>query len=273
MPRVIYEPKGRAREYSALACNLYRGCSHGCLYCYAPGAQFVSREKWASNVAPRNKIIEQLRLDAQELHGDRRSVLLCFLCDPYQPLDDEEKLTRDALQIFGGNNIRAQVLTKGGTRAARDFDLFSKHHFIFGSTILFKNDRLRKKWEPHAASIENRVEAVREAHDKGIRTWISLEPVIDPKEALKVIEELHGTVDFWKIGKINHMSEVERQTDWAAFYAEVTKLLFEVGAQYYIKNDLVKFVPPEGRERPRMHAVKEIFRTFCPEFLAPAVAL
>ena len=32
---VIYEPKGRAREYSELACNLYRGCTHGCRYCYA----------------------------------------------------------------------------------------------------------------------------------------------------------------------------------------------------------------------------------------------
>lgn len=33
---VVYEPRGRAREYSELAYNLYRGCTHGCRYCYAP---------------------------------------------------------------------------------------------------------------------------------------------------------------------------------------------------------------------------------------------
>lgn len=34
--RIIYEPKGRAREYANLAANLYSGCIHGCVYCYVP---------------------------------------------------------------------------------------------------------------------------------------------------------------------------------------------------------------------------------------------
>jgi DNA repair photolyase len=265
VPRIIYEPKGRAREYSALACNLYRGCSHGCLYCYAPGAQFVSREDWTLNVTPRKKVIEQLRLDAAELRGDPRTVLLCFLCDPYQPLDDQLKLTRKALQVLGDNGMRAQILTKGGARAVRDFDIFQKHDFIFGSTILFKDDRLRKKWEPHAAPIDVRFEVVREAKRMGIRTWISLEPVIDAPEALKVIEELHDCVDFWKIGKINHMPAIEKLTDWRVFYSEVTDLLLSLGAQYYIKNDLLKCLPPEGPSRPPTRAFKEAFKIFCPD--------
>jgi len=40
---VIYEPKGMALEYAPLACNLYRGCQHGCRYCYAPNCLFMSR--------------------------------------------------------------------------------------------------------------------------------------------------------------------------------------------------------------------------------------
>ena len=40
----IYEPKGAAREYAELACNLYTGCNHGCLYCYAPGRRFMFKD-------------------------------------------------------------------------------------------------------------------------------------------------------------------------------------------------------------------------------------
>ena len=264
MPRVIYEPRGRAREYSALACNLYRGCGHGCLYCYAPGVQFTSREKWTTDVAPRKGVIDQIRVDAAGLRGDPRAVLLCFLCDPYQPLDDQQRLTRDALHVLGENKIRVQVLTKGGTRAARDFDLFSRFGFIFGSTILFRDDRLREKWEPFAAPIENRFEAVRAAHGRGISTWVSLEPVIHPNEALKVIKGLHEHVDFWKVGKLNHMPDVEKLIDWGSFYSEVTDLLQSIGAQYYIKNDLTKYSPTGRNTRPRVSAREKVLRTFCP---------
>ena len=43
---VIYETRGRAREYCELAANLYRGCSHGCIYCYAPSATYKTRENF-----------------------------------------------------------------------------------------------------------------------------------------------------------------------------------------------------------------------------------
>ena len=43
---VIYTPKGKAREYSPYACNIYIGCNHGCKYCYAPSIRFTTREKY-----------------------------------------------------------------------------------------------------------------------------------------------------------------------------------------------------------------------------------
>ena len=166
--------------------------------------------------------------------------------------------------------MQAQILTKGGARAVRDFDLFQKHNFIFGSTILFKDDQFRKKWEPHAAPIEVRFDVVREARRMGIRTWISLEPVINAPEALKVIEELHDCVDFWKIGKINHLPAVEKLTNWRVFYSEVTELLYSLGAQYYIKKDLLKYFPLEGPSRPPSRAFKEAFKIFCPDLCTSA---
>lgn len=241
MARIIYEPRGRAREYSPLACNLYRGCSHGCKYCFGPSIARTTVAKWSRDAVPRDRVIELLHRDALELSGDSRQVLLCFLCDPYQPIDKEYALTRTALQLLGEHRMRAQVLTKAGTAATRDFDLMKKYRFHFGTTLVFINDGLRAKWEPHAATVEDRIAAIRGAHRRGIYTWVSVEPVIEADQALTVIECLRGAVDFWKIGKLNHMASVEAKTDWARFYRDVTGLLRQIRANFYIKKDLRAF--------------------------------
>lgn len=192
-------------------------------------------------MAPRNGVLDLLSRDASDMAGDRRLVLLCFLCDPYQPADTVHALTRQALEILGEHNMNCQVLTKGGTLASRDFDLMKKHGFRFGTTLLFMNEKLQAEWEPHAAPVHNRIEAIRTAHDLGIYTWVSVEPVIDTAEALAVIESLSDCVDFWKIGKLNHMPKVEAEIDWHAFYQEVTSLLRSLKAKFYIKDDLRAF--------------------------------
>ena len=99
---IVYEPTGAAREYADLAANLYGnkdgkycGCSHGCLYCYAPSAMKgkITREDFAADPHPRIGVVEKLAKDAQKLTGDKRPILLCFLCDPYQPAEKEFKVT------------------------------------------------------------------------------------------------------------------------------------------------------------------------------------
>jgi DNA repair photolyase len=235
---VIYEPRGRAKEYSPLACNLYRGCSHRCRYCYAPACQRTNITDWADNVWPRRDVIRHLEKDAAKLRGDPRDVLLCFLCDPYQPADDTHRLTRQALEILGRNALTAQVLTKGGTRTLRDFDLMRRYGVRFGSTMVFCNDADRAEWEPAAAPVEDRIKAIKAAHAEGIFTWVSLEPVIDPQQSLALIRELHAHVDFWKVGKLNHMRDHEATTDWRAFREDALALLRKLNAKAYIKNDL-----------------------------------
>ena len=90
---ILYEPAGRAREYAALAANLYAGCGHGCVYCYAPDALRKERDSFHSNPQPRAKAIEILEKDCAK--GDKKgSVLFSFSCDPYQPIDEQYQLTR-----------------------------------------------------------------------------------------------------------------------------------------------------------------------------------
>ena len=238
MARVIYEPRGRAFEYSPLALNLYRGCSHGCSYCYAPACMRTSHDSWYSCVVPRADVLKKLEADARELAGDPRRVLLSFLSDPYQPADDVHQLTRNALRILGEHDMKAQILTKGGTRACRDFDLMKRHDVHLGVSLSFITDSLRKEWEPDAASVEDRIELLQRARREGIYTWVSVEPVIVPEEALGVIRKLIRTVDFWKIGKLNHMAAIEAKIDWVAFRESAVALLKKSKAKFYIKNDL-----------------------------------
>ena len=78
-----------------------------------------------------------------------------------------------------------------------------------------------------------------DAHAKGIFTWVSVEPVVDPEEALQVMRDLKPYVDFWKVGKLNHFADIEKSIDWAKFLRDVRTELNH--GRYYIKQDLLKF--------------------------------
>jgi DNA repair photolyase len=239
---VIYEPKGRAREYSALACNLYMGCTHGCVYCYAPACMRTTHEKWHKAATPRKAIIPQFEKDAKKFEGDLRPILFCFLTDPYQPAEKNERLTRQALEIAKRYQLRTQILTKGfNDIISEDLDLMREMGTELGLTITFADDSKRVLWEPHASSIPDRIKTLQEAFEKGIYTWVSLEPVIDPEQAIELIQQISPFVKFWKIGKLNHMKEQENKVNWKKFLTDVVQLLDSLGAKYYIKNDLLAF--------------------------------
>ena len=240
---VIYAPKGRALEYSELACNLYLGCSHGCKYCFAPACMRTTLEKWRTTMHGRNNIIDTFRKEAERLasKGEKRPILFSFLSDPYQPLESEEHLTRQALEIVARTGLRSKILTKGAASLIRpDLVLMKRAGTELGITLSFSEERSRREWEPEAATVAERMELLRDAHEMGIRTWVSMEPVIVPSEALEVIRLMQPYVDLWKIGKLNHFPAIEAQVDWAAFREQAKTLLDATGANYYIKQDLAK---------------------------------
>jgi len=133
---IIYEPRGKAREYSDLAVNLYRGCSHACRYCYCPAILRKTIDAWAIDPQPRKGILRDLERDAKKLRGDPRQILLSFMSDPYHS-DEAARLTREALHVMERYDLRVQVLTKGGRRSAQDFDILSRNRWKYGATIIF----------------------------------------------------------------------------------------------------------------------------------------
>ena len=238
---VIYEPRGKAREYSRLAVNLYNGCSHACEYCYTPGYIHVSREEF-HRPKPRKDVLEKINRDAAILRRQHETgpVLLCFTCDPYQPIDEECQLTRQAIQELHAFGLNVMILTKGGLRARRDFDLLTGKD-LFGVTITNLDNVLSKKWEPEAALPEERIISLRNAHEKGIKTWISLEPVLYPVVALEIIRLTHTFVDKFKVGVLNYHPHL-KNIDWHRFAQEVKNLLTELDCEFYLKEDLRKWL-------------------------------
>jgi len=244
--RAIYQPAGRAREYAELACNLYTSCNHGCKYCYVnliPG--FACRNTTRAVPEPRAGILEQVGRDILKKPHDRREILLCFTCDPY-PAKVDTKITGEVLLELAIAGRRATVLTKGGMRAARDFDILGRNKWSFGQSIGLHTKAKLSFWEPGASSIQERLGAFILAKDLGIWTWASIEPVIDAQEALDCIEWCRGYVDFWKFGKTNHISAIAEadpfweEPDWKSYLAKALKIIGKT--PYMVKDDLQKAV-------------------------------
>lgn len=236
--QVIYEPKGAALEYAKLAVNLYNGCRFACKYCYVPAIFRQQLEQWSADPQPRKDILKKLEADAKKIAGDKRTILLSFTCDPYQS-PKAAALTRQALLILEKYDLTATVLTKAGTAAEQDFDILLRNNWQFGTTLSYISSHIKDQWEPFAAAPADRVTAIRYAKGIGIKTWVSVEPVLDATEALVAIKILHPSVDFWKIGKMNHR---KLDIDWKKFHNDVVTLLKKLGANYYIKKELKKAV-------------------------------
>lgn len=255
---VIYEPHGKAREYCELAVNLYHGCDHGCLYCYAPAATYKTREAFAE-VRHRPGIIEQIKRDMDCCRGmachaptsgqagptrrsifSGREILLCFTCDPYSPFASKSNITRQAIMALHEGGCNVTILTKGGERSGRDFDLMGKGD-KYGATLTFVSNIDSREWEPNAAPPFERIEALKEARAKGIITWASLEPVIYPMQTLEIIEQTHSFVDIYKVGKWNHDKRAN-EIDWKAFGTAAVNLLKKYNKQYIIKKDLAVYL-------------------------------
>ena len=263
---VLYRPSGPAREYAPLACNLFTGCSHGCVYCYAPRCLHMTREEF-SHPAPRPKILERLQKDVDRIVKARPSpeacrgmeaccgsymadgpVLFCFTCDPYAPLEADMLITQKALRILGEAGIRTRVLTKNGSLARRDFSLMKQYGVEFGVTICFDSENMRAQWEPNAGSIAGRMNALAEAHGLGIKTWVSVEPVIEPKAALRAMELCREHVDRFAVGKLNH---AKSDVDWTAFLRDTLDQFAAWDCGYYIKDALWDFTDDVTLEKER----------------------
>jgi DNA repair photolyase len=236
--QIIYEPQGKAREYAELAANLYWGCDHQCWYCYGPRVLHVTREEFI-HPKIRENALERFHEDCLTMRhrGDERRVLLSFITDPYCHFDVEHQITRRAIEILNECHINHDILSKGGHRAERDLDILNPNLCRFATTLVFTEEAYQRRWEPNAASTRARITSLIAAHNAGLSTWVSLEPVIEPSQSLQLISMTCNFVDEYRLGRWNY-AKGAAAINWKAYLEQAMALLDSYGVRYMVKSDL-----------------------------------
>lgn len=248
---VIYRPAGNAGEYAPLATNPWKGCGHGCKYCYVPNATHIDRNLFNEAAVLRQDYFERLIPDLkrhQHLSGGAaEQIFITFSSDPFHlgDLRPTQKVMH-ALQIAG---LAFCTLSKGGSRALPFIREYRPDRDAYACTLTSLDDRFSTKWEPKAALPGDRIATLKKFYDADVFTWVSLEPTLDVEASLAIVEATHGFVDLFKIGRANYCQEITRTTDWRTYTLRMVDLCQKLGVRHYVKKDLQKWLP-EGYENP-----------------------
>lgn len=239
---LIYVPKGKAREYSPYALNIYLTCTHRCKYCYAPRCRWQTEDEYFRKPYPRNGIALNLDRELEKGPVPTEQVLLSFIGDVYCETHDDNQATRECLEVLLRHRVPVAILTKGGRRCLKDLDIFERfgEHIQVGTTLTFDNDADSLDWESGAAVPNERLETLRVLHNAGIKTFASFEPVIRPEQSLRLMEWGLDCIDTYKIGKLNNYKGLDKGIDWTDFLAKSLGILRGMKKNIYIKQDLRK---------------------------------
>ncbi len=165
--------------------NPYRGCEHGCTYCYArpahaymglsPGLDFESKLFFKPNAA------QLLERELSKPGYECERVHIGGNTDPYQPIERKLHITRSVLEVLDRFNHPLSIITKSAL-IQRDIDILSRmaKRRLAGACISVTtlDRKLARTMEPRAATPEKRIETIKRLADAGIPTCIGFAPVI-----------------------------------------------------------------------------------------------
>jgi DNA repair photolyase len=165
--------------------NLYRGCEHGCSYCYArPGHEYLELSAgldFESKIFVKENAPELLRKEFQSQKWLPQVITMSGVTDTYQPVERRLRLTRRCLEVFAEFRNPVSIITKSAL-VIRDRDLLgelAKYNaaavFVSVTTL---DPELARKLEPRAAAPAARLRAIRELTDAGIPVGVLIAPII-----------------------------------------------------------------------------------------------
>lgn len=207
--KAIYNPSGKAGEYSYWACNFYVGCSVGCKYCFnkkGRGASILGGDKPELKKCFKDEehALEIFRIEVlNNVHElIKHGLFFSFTTDPMLP--ETKELTLRAMNTLVTNGIPIKILTKCAEWVDNFLSVNSPfvchgkatmHKIAFGFTLT-GHDELEKG----ASTNQERIEATKRLHNAGFKTFVSIEPIIDFKSSWHMICDTTFHCDLYKIG-------------------------------------------------------------------------
>ena len=236
---ILTQTTGFMQSYD-YSLNPYAGCSFGCNYCYAA---FFSKDKtkmdnWGHWVEVKENALKLLTKKRKKPITNK-IVYMSSVTDPYQPIERKMEITRQLLQEFAEyHKIRLVVQTRSPL-VTRDIDLFKLIGKVqVNMTITTDDDEVRKAFEPHCPSNKVRMKAIKEVHDAGIQSCITMTPLLPVRDAeqfainLKdtgignfIIQPFHKTKGKFVAGTRERAMQILDRYDWTdEKYKEVLRI-------------------------------------------------
>lgn len=165
--------------------NPYRGCEHGCVYCFArpshaymglsPGLDFETRLFVKPNAA------ELLERELGAPSYVPKTIAIGTNTDPYQPLEKEHRITRAILEVLAKTNHPVGIVTKSAL-VTRDIDILvpmaAKGLAKVAISVTTLDRKIARAMEPRAASPHRRLETIRQLNEAGIPTGVMVAPIV-----------------------------------------------------------------------------------------------
>jgi DNA repair photolyase len=227
--RSILRPQKDDRYGFGFALSPYRGCEHGCRYCYVreypqslPGDKGapVGQEAWGTWAVPKLNAPELLWSQRHRLHG--QSVFLASATDPYQPLEREFRLTRACLEVLLQCPTTRVLVQTRSPLVLQDVELLKAfgNRLRVGFSIPTDDDTVRQVVEPRAPAIPSRWAAMERLAKAGIEVNLAvcpLMPVHNPEAFARRAKD-SGASGAWVGGlrllKDDPFYEVLARNDW-----------------------------------------------------------
>ena len=235
-------------EYADFSINHVEGCAHGCNFpCYAMMMKkrcgiIRSYKEWLRPKIVANAL-ELLEKEIPRYKDKIKFVHLCFSTDPFMyKYPEVADLTLKIIERLNKDNIRCTVLTKGiYPKTLSNIDKYGRNN-EYGITLVSLDKKFKKRFEPYSASYKARIRSLKCLHDRGLKTWISMEPYPTPnlveQNLSKILEEI-SFVDKIIFGKLNYNVKSSQFGTNSSFYQECSKKLIgfceDNGIDYHIK--------------------------------------